>query len=263
MTLRHAVILETADPAIITRLASTRRGRSLIQRTLSPRTIIVDPARLDQLTRRLIEQEGVPPKACPERSRREEGGRRKAESIHPSSFIPHPSLWLAVQTYRRLGQHLRLPARIPQAVLDALSPHLSPADLAAADVAAEQVMAALRRALDGEIPFPAWNEPALPLEETLAVIEQALAAGQNLNLEYYAASTDTITRRVVEPYRVEWRGGQPDHDTNEIQNRKSKIQNPKSGIPYLVGFCQHAQAERMFRLDRVREIRMINDDGQA
>jgi hypothetical protein len=62
VTIHHATLLETTDPDIINRLASTRRGRALIHRTLSPRAIVVDSIRLDQLVRRLTEQEGVPPK---------------------------------------------------------------------------------------------------------------------------------------------------------------------------------------------------------
>jgi hypothetical protein len=61
MAVRRLTVLEVTDPAIISRLAATRRGRSLIVRSLSPRAVIVDEARLDQLLRRLTQQEGVPP----------------------------------------------------------------------------------------------------------------------------------------------------------------------------------------------------------
>lgn len=52
----------------------------------------------------------------------------------------------------------------------------------------------------------------------------------------------------------------------EARKAKSKIVNPKSGIPYLVGFCHTAQAERVFRLDRIQEITLVprpNEDGQT
>src|SRR5262249_13040989 len=42
MVIHYATVLETNEPEIITRLASTRRGRELIHRTLSPRAVIVD-----------------------------------------------------------------------------------------------------------------------------------------------------------------------------------------------------------------------------
>lgn len=129
--------------------------------------------------------------------------------------------------------------RTPQALLDHLAALATPTDLAAADVAAEQVLADLRRALDGYVPFPPWPEGGLPEEESLAVIEEALAEGQNLRLRYYAAGTETLTQRVVEPYRVEWRGD----------------------IPYLIGFCHRAQAERMFRVDRIYAVVKVQSDG--
>lgn len=43
VTIRPATLLETSDPAIITRLASTRRGRALIRQTLSPCTTLPGP----------------------------------------------------------------------------------------------------------------------------------------------------------------------------------------------------------------------------
>jgi predicted DNA-binding transcriptional regulator YafY len=148
-------------------------------------------------------------------------------------------LWLTLQVYQRLNQHLRLPVRIPQALLDHLAGQVTPTDIAAAEVAAGQVLADLRRALDGYVPFPPWPEGGLPEEESLAVIEEALATGQNLRLRYYAAGTETLTQRVVEPYRIERRGE----------------------TPYLIGFCHRAQAERMFRVDRIYAVVKVRSDG--
>jgi hypothetical protein len=281
VTIHHATLLETTDPDIIIRLASTRRGRALIHRTLSPRAIVVDSIRLDQLVRRLTEQEGVPPK--------DETGtlRVKAESIQPSSLSLHPSsaahLWLAVRVYQQLGQYIPLPVRLPQTLLDQVTALSSSADLAAAEIAAEQTLAALQQVVEGRTIFPAWPEDGLPVEDSLPVIEEALATGQNLELLYYTAGTDRLTRRVVEPYRIEWRGSRAEEpkiedsgwkieDNNpksaegtqsEIQNLKSKIQNRKSGIPYLVGFCHRAQAERVFRLDRIQAITLAPQPDEA
>jgi proteasome accessory factor C len=72
----------------------------------------------------------------------------------------------------------------------------------------------------------------LPVEESLAVIQEALAEGQALEMDYYTAGRDELTHRLVEPYRLEQRGD----------------------VHYLVGFCHRAQAERVFRVDRIRSI---------
>jgi hypothetical protein len=227
MRIYPCTLLESADPNIITRLASTRRGRPLIHRTHSPRVVEIDPAKVDQLARRLTEQEGVPPK--------DEGGGMRDERTSSFRLLPSSCLWLAVQVYQQLGQHIKLPARIPQTLLDQLAQQLTETDIAAANIAAAQTLAALQQILDGSTPYPVWFANGLPEAESLAVIETALFTGQNLKLHYYTAGTDTLTRRVVEPYRLEWRG-----DT-----------------PYLVGFCHRAQAERVFRLDRIQEIELI------
>jgi len=270
--IRPATLLETSDPAIITRLASTRRGRALIRQTLSPRVIVVDPARLNQLVNRLTEQEGVPPK--------DEVRRMKDETLYPSSF-----LWLTCRVYQELGRFLRLPVRLPQALLDQVAGLADSANLSAAESAAGQVLAELQQVIEGRAIFPAWPEAGLPLEETVPLIQTALASAQNLDLLYYTAGTDRLTRRVVEPYRLEWRGGEEQkiedsgwrmedsglkiEDRNrkfeipqghDVVNPKSKIQNRKSGTPYLVGFCHTAQAERTFRVDRIQSIQLVPAD---
>lgn len=111
-------------------------------------------------------------------------------------------------------------------------------DLAAAETAAEGVLNVLREAMIGRVPFPPYPEDGLPVVESLALIRQALAEGQALEMDYYTAGRDVITHRVVEPYRLEER----------------------LGAHYLVGFCHRAQAERVFRLDRIHRITLVEFD---
>jgi hypothetical protein len=89
----------------------------------------------------------------------------------------------------------------------------------------------------GRVPFPPYPEDGLPLAESLALIRQALAAGQALEMDYYTAGRDVITHRVVEPYRLEWRG--PGRGAGEHGGRGEM----EHSIPYLVGFCHHTQSE--------------------
>jgi hypothetical protein len=230
MAIRTTLLLEVTEPEIITRLAATRRGRALIHRTLSPRAVVVDPARLDPLVRRLTAQEGAPPQLV---INNEQLAKDTPGSL---SSAEAAQAWLALQVYQGLGRYIRLPARTSQALLDRLARLATPADLAAAGVAAEQTLAELQPLFDGRAPFPAWSDEGLPEADSLPIIEAALANGHNLDLHYYAASTDRLTHRIVEPYRLEWRG-----DT-----------------PYLIGFCHHAQAERTFRVDRIRAIELVS-----
>lgn len=230
ITLHYALLMETTDPAIITRLAATRRGRSLIRRTLSPRAVLANPAKAQQLIRRLTQQEGVPPKIV---------GAMLNDKLNPTGFFgPYAlALYLAAQVYQRLGRYLTLPARIPQVALEQLTAQATPAQLAAAADLADQTLAALAHVIDGRAAFAPWPENNLPVAHSQAVIEQAISTGQNVRLHYYAPSSDTLMWRTVEPYRVEQRGN----------------------TPYLVGFCRHAQAERTFRLDRIKEIELTQN----
>ncbi len=231
ITLRYALLLESADAQVITRLTATRRGRDLIQRTLSPRAVIVDPGRLGPLARRLTAQEGVPP-AMP-------GNRAGApDKDTPFSTGEAAQLWLTIRVYQALGQFIKLPGHISQTVLDQLTPLLNEADLAAGETTAAEIIDTLRQVIDGRAAFPPWSAENPAVGNILPVIERALAAGNLLELHYYAAGSETLTRRQVEPYRLEWRG-----DT-----------------PYLVGFCRYRQAERVFRVDRIQKITILPPD---
>jgi hypothetical protein len=219
--IRRLTVLEAADPQVIARLSQARRGRGLLRRTLSRRAVVVDEGRLPLLVRRLTEQEGVPPRVeAPPPAAPADPALGRGGAAH---------LWLAARVYQRLGRFIRLPARFPQELLEHLAALAEPGDLMAADAAAAQVLVALQDVLDGRAAFPAWVEPGLPVEETLALVQEALEEGSALEMAYYTAGREELTHRVVEPLRLETRGG----------------------VAYLVGFCHRAQAERVFRLDRI------------
>ena len=147
-----------------------------------------------------------------------------------------------MQVYQGLGQLIDLPSRIPQTLLDQLTPLLSEVDLAAADLAAEQVSEAIQQAVTGQAAFPPWPDNQPDIAAYMTQIEQALATGQLLQMRYYSAGRDTLTNRQVEPYRLE----------TPTPNSNSKLPTP-----YLIGFCHRVQAERMFRLDRIHQLELV------
>jgi proteasome accessory factor C len=83
----------------------------------------------------------------------------------------------------------------------------------------------------------------------LATLRQAVDTRSQVELEYYSASRDALTDRVVDPVRI----------------------FHALGSWYLVGFCHRAGAERLFRVDRIRGVRLTGailelpdaDDGEA
>lgn len=75
--------------------------------------------------------------------------------------------------------------------------------------------------------------------ETLATAQQALTRRRRLHLRYLVASRDETTERDVDPMRV--------------LNIDSHW--------YLEGWCHRAQGVRLFRLDRVEAIQLLEQDG--
>lgn len=234
MAIRPLTILEVTDPAIISRLAQTRRGRAMMVRTLSSRAVVVDGSRLKPLVRRLTTQEGVPPLVS---------GSRGIGDNETAFDSPAAQAVLAVKAYQQLGNFIDLPVPVSTDQIAALPDQLDEATLAAIEVSVAKIVAAVADALIGRTIYPPWPEEGLPIEETLPLIETAIAGGQLLEITYYALSADAVTRRIVEPYRVDWWGASADN----------------TGTPMLVGFCNRAQAERHFRLDRIQEIRMKSE----
>ena len=108
---------------------------------------------------------------------------------------------------------------------------MSPEVYEVAQQLVEETLDRLAEALDGWARFP-MPEAGLPVEETLPVIEQAIAAGQTLRLSYWTAGRGERTTRTVDPYRIEWR----------------------RNTPYLIAYCHARQAERVFRVDRIQAL---------
>lgn len=232
MRVQRLTVLEVSDPEILARLQHSRRGRQLVLRTLGRRAVAVDEGKLPLLVRRLTQQEDAPPWVeLPQTTTSEQDrGLGKGGAA---------LLWLAARVYRDLGKVLPLPAALPDEVLERLAAQLAPGDLTAAEASAQRVRAALQDAFAGRSAFPMWTQPTLKIEESLPIIEQALQDGLALELAYYTAGRDETTRRIVEPYRIERRCTRYGEEL------------------YLVGFCRRAQAERVFRLDRIRELALI------
>ena len=73
--------------------------------------------------------------------------------------------------------------------------------------------------------------------EKLAIrIRAAIAAGRRLHLRYYVPGRDEATERDVDPMRL----------------------HMVEGRPYLEGWCWRAEAMRLFRLDRVLELEVLD-----
>ena len=73
-------------------------------------------------------------------------------------------------------------------------------------------------------------------EEILDTLRRAVADGRRLELDYYSYGRDELTRRQVDPARVF-----SDH-----------------GNWYLAGWCHRAEGDRVFRVDRIRGVQLLD-----
>jgi proteasome accessory factor C len=91
--------------------------------------------------------------------------------------------------------------------------------------------------LVGDLEVAAEEEPA-PIEaEAAAAVREAVREGRAVSIEYYSASRDTISARVVDPIRVVLVGGHS----------------------YLEAWCRVAEGVRLFRFDRIVEATVLDE----
>ena len=89
----------------------------------------------------------------------------------------------------------------------------------------------------GDLEVAAEENPA-PIEaEAAAAVREAVREGRAVSIEYYSASRDTISARVVDPIRVVLVG---EHS-------------------YLEAWCRVAEGVRLFRFDRIVETTVLDE----
>ncbi|MFP3951672.1 MAG: WYL domain-containing protein [Candidatus Bathyarchaeia archaeon] len=84
------------------------------------------------------------------------------------------------------------------------------------------------------------SAPSYPYSETLKLLEEAIEEGKLAEIQYYTASTGEFRIRTVEPKSIERR----------------------SGIPYLNAFCYLRMDDRVFRLSRIKEIKLVEEEDE-
>ena len=224
LTLRRLTVLTAADPQTLNQLAAARSVRSHFRETLSSHHVAVDPGSVEQLLRLLRRRDHTPlvePGVAPPTVAQEQPDAGAAAY-----------LWLALRTTIDLASLVPLPAVPPVALLDSLSAILGANDagqLAVVTAQAKEIGHCLRDALDGYTSFPA---PIADVDHAAiqTAVEQALEQGRAIEIIYHTAGRGERTTRVVEPLRLETRGG----------------------AVYLIAYCHLRQSERVFRLDRIK-----------
>lgn len=223
ITLREILILETRDPAILQTLSAQRRIRETLRETLSSRSVRVDASQRDALLRRLIRQ-GYYPRDETASPLSETPDRLPAISAEDQIIIA-----AALRVYAELSDALDAHARPPYTLAHAWQSALNLAQRDAAQRYADEVLEALRRVAT---PEDDYHIPA-PTGPLLKQLEQAIADQAAIEMTYYTAGRAHSTHRLIDPLRLEWR-----HD-----------------VAYLIAYCHLRQAERVFRVDRIEDLK--------
>jgi proteasome accessory factor C len=135
-------------------------------------------------------------------------------------------LRLAVDEASALLVALRMLAEVPgQQDRSAMSRLIAKLEAAAGEAAAASAQVAV------QVDIPDENA-----EELAARIRAAISAGRRLHLRYYVPGRDEATERDVDPLRL----------------------LVVEGRPYLEGWCLRAEAMRLFRLDRVLSLDVLD-----
>lgn len=104
--------------------------------------------------------------------------------------------------------------------------------------AVHSALAKLEAAAGG--PVPAISVAAADPAPALGAVRTAVEDGRRLWMRYYTASRDELTEREVDPIRI----------------------LVIDGHAYLEGYCYSAQATRRFRVDRIDQVRVLDDPAQ-
>ena len=220
------------QPPTLDQLAAQPALRRHFRETLSPRHIVLDARTLESLVRELRARGHHPHLAFPLPAADPLAPARnpdRPDGQHPWGPGGAAHLLLAARVFNELARFIRPTAALPAAVLDPLRAELSDRQRETVEQLAAETLDRLAAALDGYTPHGPYRD-AMPLEESRALLEQALAAGRPVELDYWTAGRQELTHRTVEPLRLEER----------------------RGVPYLVAYCRLRCAERLFRLDRIR-----------
>ena len=223
LAVRQLLLLEARDPALLQTLTRQRRIRETLGETLSARAVRVQADRLPALLRRLARRGHYPHLDLAGGSLSPEGEKKDAGE--------RALIAVALRVYAELADELSLPVRPLHALARAWTEDLSLPQRDAAERLIVETLDRLRRAAlpEGDYRLPS---PAGPL---LAALEKAIAGGATVEMRYYTAGRDHETTRRVDPLRLEWRGR----------------------VAYLVAHCHLRGEQRIFRVDRIAELRQL------
>ncbi|MCP4425326.1 MAG: WYL domain-containing protein [Chloroflexi bacterium] len=220
--LRPVTLLSVKQPEQLASIIKNGHLRPHIQKQISPRHAIAAPA-IQPLLQKWAIRRGY-------RLNAPVGEPTPTAQISPTGYQ-----WLGLQLLTTLGQITPLPCSPPHAELEALAAHISPEEQSQLAALVEQISANLQRAIRGRDAFFPARKTIPP--QWVETVRRAIANDQTISLAYQALGECSPSCRHIQPLRLEERGS----------------------LFYLYAYCFRAEANRTFRLDRVKELKMSNE----
>ena len=220
--LRAVHLLTTARPSQMAALLRRKRLRAYVYEHLAPRHATVSPEIQPHLQKWLAAQ-GYP-----------------LDSQHPScpdrpvaNYEEQPAMqWLALRVL--IGLHEIIPPSYPSPynLLAQFDAQLSPAQKTNLEATATNILDGIRDAIRGRDAFFPQPIDAAPGPQHRHIILQAIADETPLDILYQGLTDQQPIPRTIYPLRLE------DH----------------GALSYLYAYCENAEAERTFRLDRIHTL---------
>ncbi|MCP4429189.1 MAG: WYL domain-containing protein [Chloroflexi bacterium] len=219
--LRLVRLLSVARPEQLKKIARRKRLRAAIHQQISPRHAIVTEDMAPKLEKWLA------PQGYPLWQTQPQTGNQPLKT-------PLSQQWLNARIIIGLGQIISLPFPAPHNLVETINHELSEQEQSRLEQLAQTTVQSIAAAIRGRDSF--FPSPQSVPEETLDIIRQSVNDEINLTLCYQALGEIEPTWREVEPLRLEQYGG----------------------LYYLHAYCLRAEANRTFRLDRIKELGMMN-----
>ncbi len=220
--LRAVHLLTTARPSQMAALLRRKRLRAYVYEHLAPRHAAVSPEIQPHLQKWLAAQ-GYP-----------------LDSQHPScpdrpaaNYEEQPAMqWLALRVLIGLREIIPPSYPSPYNLLAQFDAQLSPAQKTNLEATATNILDGIRDAIRGRDAFFPQPIDAAPGPQHRHIILQAIADETPLDILYQGLTDQQPIPRTIYPLRLE------DH----------------GALSYLYAYCENAEAERTFRLDRIKAI---------
>jgi len=216
--LRPVYLLETNTADQMAHLRQKRRINDYIADTISARAVVIRPTVKKPLTRWLAQQ----------------NYRLMIEEApglnHTTLNGPAHYAWLSMKVLQQLGALIGDNVRPTDHLLDSYATALTAEELSDLAVQADQIVANIESAIRGKDSF---FPSECGVDNTIKKkIEGAIASEKNLFIHYQGLRDDSPRRRQIYPQWLEQQGG----------------------LFYLTAYCLTMEDERVFRLDRIKQV---------